>query len=124
MIEAESQRPAKDASLSQLTESQEKSHEPGPSPKETTTLTPMSPVASLPIEGKYLVPKPEGPETSATGGEQVTRRLAELRNKLSQVRIEASLVRRLIHLEEEERRITQDIIRLESYGFSGHSASD
>lgn len=43
-----------------------------------------------------------------------TKRLHDLRDQLSRVRIEANLVRRLIRLEEDERRIVHEIIQLEN----------
>ncbi|UKZ61338.1 uncharacterized protein TrAtP1_002604 [Trichoderma atroviride] len=56
--------------------------------------------------------KSEVVETS--GGERVAEILVELRDQLSTVRIKANLVRRLLQLEEKERHIMQEIMRLES----------
>ena len=58
-------------------------------------------------EPQPLVTKPSSVSTSTDG------RLAELLDRLGRVRVEANLLRRLISLEEEERRILQDIIELE-----------
>lgn len=48
------------------------------------------------------------------GSERVAETLVQLREQLSTVRIEANMMRRLLQLEEKERRIVQEIIRLEN----------
>ncbi|KAL7931629.1 hypothetical protein V8C35DRAFT_309953 [Trichoderma chlorosporum] len=76
-------------------------------------------VASLPVAGATATneadpsaKKSEVVETS--GGERVAEILVKLREELSTVRIEANLVRKLLQLEEKERRIIQEIMKLEN----------
>ncbi|PNP43519.1 hypothetical protein TGAMA5MH_04491 [Trichoderma gamsii] len=82
-------------------------HEPAPA------------VASIPVVESAATnevdPSAEKSKVVKTSeGERVAEILVELREQLSTVRIEANLVRRLLQLEEKERRIMQEIMKLEN----------
>lgn len=104
-----------------------------------TTLASENPIPSAMVEAPSTVPGHEMPETSAmveapstapgherpetsatiTKRESADGNLAELREQLSMVRLEAKLVNRLIGLVEEEKRLLLKIKRLERHELMG-----
>lgn len=79
-----------------------------------TNPTRGNPIPSTSSAGREpATSEPEKLAVSTTAGEEVTQKLLKLEAQLSKVRTEANLVRQLIRLEEEERRVFQEIMQLE-----------